>query len=372
MTTHKPTAGAIVPADHEAPASTALTIQASDVLPVLGDPRRVLSAQQVKAQAGLLQQVMEAVMVPGVHYGTVDGRPPKSRTLSRTHQDDDGRKETLMLYQPGAEKLLLTFGLRPLFDAPVIEQERQQYGGFMDISVLCRLQHVGTGTIVGEAWGNCNSRERKYRWRTVYPERASKWEREQGTLEQRTSKNGKAYETLVLEVDPWEIKQTLLAQAQKRAMVRATRTALAAGDLLGVDEDQAERLREFAEEAHAEVISSEDRGASDALRGAATAAAGNGGAQPARKAAAPAAAAKPARTPTAGESNATLLEEASALARSLVQDHGWTGKNWNDLVLEVTNGAQADAAKLDAAHLRVLVDKCKAIIADLVGGGGAS
>lgn len=356
----------------EEAASTALAkIPVSDVLPVLADPRHVLSAEQVKRQAGLLQQVMEAVMVPGVHWGTVDGKPPKSRTLGRTHDDDKQKKETLMLYQPGAEKLMLTFCLRPEYGNPEVVSERSERGGFLSITTRCKLLHVGTGVVVGEALGNCNSRERKYRWRTVYTDKAQAWEREQGRLEVRPSKNGGTYEVIVLEVDPWEIYQTILAQSQKRAMVRAVRTALAAGDLLGVDEDQAQALRDFASE-HAEdaevVLGSEDQEAANNLRSRARAAAA-GDAPP------PADAPTPQPLTQEQQALAEAQEQAAALSKRLARIEGYTAADYKQLVRGASEGRTHEPGKLTLAELRRFIPAAELVLkergADVQQGAGA-
>src|ERR1043166_7373613 len=57
-----------------------------------------LSAQEIKAQVQLIQEVMQAVMQEGFHYGTLPGTDRPS------------------LLKPGAEKLTHTFRLAPLLN----------------------------------------------------------------------------------------------------------------------------------------------------------------------------------------------------------------------------------------------------------------
>ena len=56
-----------------------------------------LTAQDIKAQVQLIQEVMQAVMQEGYHYGVIPGT----------------EKPTLL--KPGAEKLTMTFRLAPIF-----------------------------------------------------------------------------------------------------------------------------------------------------------------------------------------------------------------------------------------------------------------
>src|SRR5678810_1064029 len=69
---------------------------------------RVLTAADVLRHAKLIEEVKSAVMKPETHYGLIPGCGPKPALL-----------------KPGAEKLLLTFGLSTQHDI----QQRDLGGG---------------------------------------------------------------------------------------------------------------------------------------------------------------------------------------------------------------------------------------------------
>ena len=102
-----------------------------------------LSAQEIKAQVQLIQEVMQAVMQEGFHYGTLPGTDRPS------------------LLKPGAEKLTTTFRLAPLLHI----ETRDLGGGHREYEVRCTLQHIPTGRIYGEGVGSCSTLESKYRYR---------------------------------------------------------------------------------------------------------------------------------------------------------------------------------------------------------------
>lgn len=199
-------------------------------MPALTGTMGVLSPQQVQAQMGAVQSILKKVLTEGTHYGKIPGTNAKS------------------LFQAGADKLMLAFQLRAEYDVVDKTVERLDVGGFISFTVRCRLYHRPTGIFVAESLGNCNSRERKYLTRTVYPNKASAEELEIGRREWREGQSG-PYEVIVLAVDPFEILHTLLTMGKKRAKVGSVREALAASDALEIDSDQADYLRGVANEA---------------------------------------------------------------------------------------------------------------------------
>src|SRR5580765_8222062 len=102
-----------------------------------------LTASDIKAQVTLIQQVMEAVMQEGFHYGVIPGT----------------QKPTLL--KPGAEKLIVTFRLAPMLSIERIELA----DGHREYQVKCTLVHIPTGRVFGEGIGSCSTREAKYRYR---------------------------------------------------------------------------------------------------------------------------------------------------------------------------------------------------------------
>ncbi|MEW6301256.1 MAG: hypothetical protein AB1671_26565 [Thermodesulfobacteriota bacterium] len=201
-----------------------------------------LTAQEIKAQVQLIQEVMQAVMQEGYHYGVIPGT----------------EKPTLL--KPGAEKLTMTFRL-----APMLHVESRELGdGHREYQVRCTLVHIPTGRIFGEGVGLCSTLESRYRYR--YAERVCphcgkptiiKGRAEYGggwLCFQRKGGCGAKFG----EQDPAIVNQqagrvenldladtynTVLKMAKKRALIDATLTATAASDIFTQD------LEDFTPEA---------------------------------------------------------------------------------------------------------------------------
>ncbi len=187
----------------------------------------VLTAVQVRRQMGLVQSLMRDVLVNGVHYGVPEGFPPDAKPF---------------LYDAGSQKIRLIFNLRAEYEIV----EKHQGEKFLGYVVRARLFDRGTGQLVGEGMGACNSRERKYRWRTVPDFKAQPGDREAAVAITKKSNQHGEYEVFKIENDPWDFQQTILAMAQVRASKKATRDALAASDVLAIDDDLAGDLIEEA------------------------------------------------------------------------------------------------------------------------------
>lgn len=96
-----------------------------------------------------LVKFVQAIMVEGKDFGAIPGT---------------GDKPTL--FKPGAEKLTTFFGLTPRFvDETVIENFVDPDRPFFYYRRKCQLWKGDV--MVAEASGSCNSREKKYRWRTA-------------------------------------------------------------------------------------------------------------------------------------------------------------------------------------------------------------
>lgn len=103
-----------------------------------------MAVEELTGQVKLIQQVMNSVMKPKEHYGTIPGC---------------GDKPTLL--KPGAEKLAMTFRFAPKYDI----QERELRDGHREYRVVCSLQSIITGAFVGEGIGVGTTMESKYRFR---------------------------------------------------------------------------------------------------------------------------------------------------------------------------------------------------------------
>ena len=173
-----------------------------------------LTATDIRKQVNLIQEVMKNVMKENVHYGKVPGCGDKPALL-----------------KPGAEKLMMTFRLAAEYE--------ELPGSFeTDAQVLykinCKLTHIPTGLVIGNGRGTCSSKEKKYRTRAVYANKATDEEKTIGKLEKRTNSKG-SFEVYIIPQDPWDVQNTVYKMACKRAQVAAVLNATAASDIFAQD-----------------------------------------------------------------------------------------------------------------------------------------
>lgn len=146
-----------------------------------------LSVQAAKQMVELVQQIAKEVMVEGRHYG----KPPGAKRA--------------MLYQAGAQILDVTFRLCPSFE--VIENVRND--SYLETTVRCTLTHIPSGQVFATAIGSANSLEDRYQKQVA-----------------------------TRQVSPYDLANTLLKIAAKRAHQTATINATAAGDIFAPDLDE--------------------------------------------------------------------------------------------------------------------------------------
>lgn len=176
---------------------------------------RPLTAIEVRKQVNLIQEVMRKVMKVNEHYGIVPGC---------------GVKPTLL--KSGAEKLVMTFRLGAEYDELSGSVEGDD---FICYKINCRLIHIPTGRVVGNGRGTCNSKEKKYRTRAVFVNKATDEEKNIGKPDTRISKDGKKYDVLIIPQDPWDVQNTIYKMACKRALIAAALNATAASDIFTQD-----------------------------------------------------------------------------------------------------------------------------------------
>ena len=193
-----------------------------------------LTAREIKGQVQLIQEVMQAVMQEGHHYGIIPGTD----------------KPTLL--KPGAEKLTVTFRL-----APILHVDMRDLGnGHREYQVRCTLVHIPTGRVCGEGIGLCSTMESRYRYRKA--ERTCphcsnaaiiKGKAEYGggyICFQRKGGCGAKFNDndpaiinqptgRVENADLADVHNTILKMAKKRALVDATLTTTAASDIFSQD-----------------------------------------------------------------------------------------------------------------------------------------
>lgn len=164
----------------------------------------VMSPAALIERRHLVQQVIDQVMVEGVHYGIIPGT------------------KDLSLLKDGAEVLLSTFNIAvesTVKDLCTPTEVRFQ--------VECRGLYAGTH-YVGSGMGVCSSNEEKYRWRKA----RSQDEYNDAEITHRRIKYYKDWKDIQVRQSPWDVFHTIMSMAKKRAMVDLAKTALAASECL--------------------------------------------------------------------------------------------------------------------------------------------
>lgn len=138
-----------------------------------------MDVRGVQQQITGLHDLMKSTMKEGNHFGVIPG----------THKPS--------LFKPGAEIILVRSRLRPdVRDIKAIEMP-----DFISFTITLDLYHIPTGNLVGTGVGSCNSRETKF---------------------QRES-------------NPWNLHNTFLKMAKKRALIDAVLNATAASEIFTQD-----------------------------------------------------------------------------------------------------------------------------------------
>src|SRR3990167_690201 len=198
-----------------------------------------LTAVEIREQVNTIQEIMKEVMQENQHYGKIPGC---------------GEKPTLL--KPGAEKLSLTFRLRPIIDNDRDIQVEQLPDSHINVKVFCHILN-SSGQELATGIGSCSTMESKYRYRggeksgTGQPVPTEYW---------NLKKAGKSSEAQALlggrEFAPgkidgvWQICETgakmenpdiadthntVLKMAKKRAYVDGILSATAASDIFTQD-----------------------------------------------------------------------------------------------------------------------------------------
>lgn len=182
----------------------------------------IATASDMREHVNRIQQVMEAVMKDGTHFGKIPGTD----------------KPTLL--KPGAEVLCATFHIAPSFRVDDLSTEDA-----IRYRVVCVGVHQGSGVVLGEGLGECSSNEEKYKWR-----KASDKEWAAAPDNRRRIKYGfnraerREYEIKQVRAEVADVANTILKMAAKRAQVAMTLNVTAASDIFAQDiEDLPEHLR---------------------------------------------------------------------------------------------------------------------------------
>ncbi|MCE5270797.1 hypothetical protein LLH00_05885 [bacterium] len=175
-----------------------------------------------------------------------------------------GDKPTLL--QPGADKLCRLFGIYPDFE--ILSETTTD--GFIRYVVKCALQNRN-GEFMGSGIGSCNSAESKYRKTlnkvdTVVDWEATEEQKRTGQRVEKTSKKGKTYIAweVPITLPAWELDNTILKMARKRAYVAAVISATRLHHRFTQDIEDMDRStvgrRERPQEVPAEVVNENSQG----------------------------------------------------------------------------------------------------------------
>lgn len=193
--------------------------------------------QQFKADLVAItkfQQACQKLMLKGHDYGVIPGT----------------QKPTLL--KPGAEKITKILGLSDTYE--VTQRTEDWDRGFFHYEVKCTLTHLGSGIVISEGLGSCNSMESKYRYRWLWnSELPPDFDKEKAVKRWVTLKSGsKSPQFRIDNEDIHSQVNTLLKMAEKRSLVDAALHAGRLSDLFTQDiEDISDKVITEAE--HKEV-----------------------------------------------------------------------------------------------------------------------
>ena len=198
-----------------------------------------LTAVEMRANVNLIQEIMREVMIEGQHYGKIPGC---------------GDKPTLL--KPGAEKLSMTFRLRPIIDNDRDIQIEQLPNNHINVRVYCHILSA-SGLELATGIGSCSSMESKFRYRggekvgTGQPVPKEYWNLKKAgkTREAQDSIGGAGFGVgkidgtwQICEIgekmenpDISDVHNTVLKMGKKRAYVDGILSATAASDIFTQD-----------------------------------------------------------------------------------------------------------------------------------------
>lgn len=183
---------------------------------------------EVVAHAKTVQQVMQAVMKPNVHYGAIPGA---------------GDKPTLL--KSGAEVLCMTFRIADRYEVTDLSRD-----GVIRYRVNCIGEHQQSGVPLGSGLGECSTDEEKYRWRKAVCVEEFEATPETHRRLKFGRKQGGHYTVQQVRTEPADLANTVLKMACKRAKIAMVLNVTAASDMFSQDlEDlDAELVRHLAED----------------------------------------------------------------------------------------------------------------------------
>ena len=211
------------------------------------------AALEIRSQVNQIQNLMKFVLKEGEHYGIIPGV----------------QKPSLM--QSGAEKICLMFHLVPHYE--MVKEPIEGMPGHREYTCTCSL-YDSDGVKRGEAVASCSTMESRYRWRDGWEDTGEPIPGDARDRKQEYRKKGLGMKKVngawlwvrFLDrqenpdiADQWN---TVCQMAQKRAFVRAVRSATAASDIFTQDIEEVPQYVEATYEAPVEprpTVSDDDR-----------------------------------------------------------------------------------------------------------------
>ncbi len=185
----------------------------------------------LKAKLILVQQFIKDVMVEGQDYGVIPGTD----------------KPTLL--NPGADKLCFLYGYARHIASK--EEHKDFATGHYDATVRVQMIHKGTGVVVGEGEGSCSTHESKYRYRWAYdsqlPRGIDKAALQSQTFKSKKAGGGEFTKYRVENPDLYDVWNTVLKMAIKRAYVAAALTSTGLSGVFNQNEEEFEAWLEGQE-----------------------------------------------------------------------------------------------------------------------------
>lgn len=177
----------------------------SEVIPFTGNDRLPVTRNDLSAleeKRSVLKTFVKSQLTEGIDndFAVIPGTNKKS------------------LLKPGAEKLMQLFGLGSTLTMTLKEIDHN--GNFAMIAYKCEIFHIRSGVKICECEGATNSKEKKYATRTTWTKNA----------------NGSSVKTQE-DTPIYDVLNTLMKMAQKRALVGAVIQATAASDFFTQDID---------------------------------------------------------------------------------------------------------------------------------------
>jgi hypothetical protein len=169
-----------------------------------------------------IQEVMKSVMISGVHYGVLPGTDKPT------------------LYKSGAEKLCLAFHIADEYSICDLSTEE-----YIRYRITCVGKHQFTGVVMGSGIGEASTFEEKYKWRRVVcAEEYDATPLSMRRIKYSRGKGGTVYKQEQVRTEPFDLANTVLKMAAKRAKMAMVLNTVAASDAFTQDlEDLSEELR---------------------------------------------------------------------------------------------------------------------------------